>query len=26
VPAVVEAFADVFECELQRREPPENVL
>ena len=26
VPAVVEAFADVFECELQRREPPEGVL
>ena len=26
VPAVVEAFADVFECDLQRREPPEGVL
>ena len=26
VPAVVEAFADVFECDVQRREPPENVL
>ena len=26
VPAVVEAFADVFECDLQRREPPADVL
>ena len=26
VPAVVEAFSDVFECDLQRREPPEGVL
>ena len=26
LPAVVEAFADVFECDLQRREPPEGVL
>lgn len=26
VPAMVEAFADVFECELQRREPPEGFV